>query len=79
MLWKYYKMKYRGKKYLLIYREKSDIFNLPLRSFLYIFSIGIPIGRCKKFAVYLTMEEGNLHKNKLVFTYLLGGVNAFIR
>ena len=72
-------MKHRGEKFLLIYREKSDIFNKPLGSILYIFGVENTVGQCKKFAVCLTMEEGNLHKNKQVFTYLLGGVNAFIR
>ena len=72
-------MKHGGEKYHLIYRGKSDTFNKPLRSNLYIFGIENAAGQCKKFAVYLTMEEGNLHKNKQVFTYLLGGVNAFIR
>ena len=71
-------MKHRGEKYPLIYREKCDIFNKPLGSILYIFNKENGVGQCKKIAVCLTMEEGNLHKNKQVFTYL-GGVNAFIR
>ena len=72
-------MAYRGEKYPLIYREKCDIFNLPLRPFLFILCEEKVIGRQEKFAVFLTMEEGNLLENKQVFTYLLGGVNAFIR
>jgi hypothetical protein len=71
-------MKHRGEKYHLIYREKCDIFNKPLGSILYIFSKENVLGQCKKIAVCLTLEEGNLHENKQVFTYL-GGVNAFIR
>ena len=70
-------MKHRGEKYHLIYREKCDIFNKPLRSILYIFSEENGFGQNNKFAVCLTLEEGSLHENKQVFTYL-GGVNAFI-
>ena len=71
-------MKHRGEKYPLIYREKSDIFNKSLGGNLYTFSMENSIKGREKFAVCLILEEGNLHKNKLVFTYLLGGVNVFI-
>ena len=62
----------------MIYKEKSHIFNLPLGVGLLRFCIKSFVGRYKDLAGFLTMEEEFLHKNKLVLTYLLGGVNVII-
>ena len=57
-------------KKTLIYREKSDIFIQPLRLVLFIFRIESAIRQCENFAVFLTMEEETLHKNRqLTLTY----------
>jgi len=56
-------------KISLIYRKNSHIFNLPVRSILFTFRVKI-IGRSKNFAAIPTLEEGLLHKNKLVLNYL---------
>jgi len=66
-----------GKKKSLIYKEKGDIFNLPMCMVLFIFCEEILFRQQKIVAVYLTLEEGHLQKNKQIFTYLFGGVNAY--
>ena len=53
----------------LIYRKNSYIFNLPVGSILFTFRVEI-FGGSKNFAVLPTLEEGLLHKNKLVLNYL---------
>jgi hypothetical protein len=67
-----------GGKMSLIYRKNSYIFNLPVGAILFAFRVEI-LGRNKDFAVLPTLEEGLLHKNKLVLSYVnLGEGNAFI-
>ncbi len=56
-------------KISLIYRQNSYIFNLLVGSLLFVFRVEI-VGRNKKFAVLPTLEEGLLHRNKLVLNYL---------
>ena len=58
-----------GGKISLIYRKNSYIFNLPVGVLLFVFRVEI-LGRNKDFAVLPTLEEGLLHKNKLVLNYL---------
>ena len=58
-----------GGKISLIYRKNSYIFNPPIGVLLFIFRVEI-LGRNKDFAVLPTLEEGFLHKNKLVLNYL---------
>jgi len=56
-------------KISLIYRKNSYIFNLPVGSILFTFRVEI-FGGSKNFAALPTLEEGLLHKNKLVLNYL---------
>jgi hypothetical protein len=56
-------------KISLIYRKNSYIFNLPIGSLLFTFRVEI-FGESKNFAVLPTLEEGLLHKNKLVLNCL---------
>jgi hypothetical protein len=53
----------------LIYRKNSYIFSIPLGAILFTLRVEI-LGRNKDFAVLPTLEEGLLHKNKLVLNYL---------
>jgi len=53
----------------LIYRENSFIFNLPFRVVLFMIR-GEIIGRNNVSAAIPTLEEGLLHKNKLVLNCL---------
>jgi len=57
------------RKISLIYRKNSYIFNPPIGVLLFTFRVEI-LGRNKDFAVLPTLEEGLLHKNKLVLNYL---------
>jgi len=57
------------RKISLIYRENSFIFNLPFRVVLFMIR-GEIIGRNNISAVLPTLEEGLLHKNKLVLNCL---------
>jgi len=56
-------------KISLIYRENSFTFAISLRVVLYRIR-GKFIGRNNNFAAIPTLEEGLLHKNKLVLNYL---------
>jgi hypothetical protein len=56
-------------KISLIYRKNSYIFNLLFGSILFTFRVKILRGS-KNFAAIPTLEEGLLHKNKLVLNYL---------
>mgnify|MGYP001386085324 CR=1 FL=1 len=57
------------RKISLIYRKNSFTFALPFGAVL--FKIGGEIiGRNNSFAAIPTLEEGLLHKNKLVLNYL---------
>jgi len=56
-------------KIALIYRKNSYTFNLLVGSTLFTFRVEI-FGGSKNFAVLPTLEEGLLHKNKLVLNYL---------
>jgi len=56
------------RKISLIYRENSIIFDLPFRVVLFMIR-GEIIGRNNISAVLPTLEEGLLHKNKLVLNY----------
>jgi len=60
----------RGEKYPLIYREKSHIFNLCQRVFLFLFSKEKLLAQYKNSAGLPTMEEGYLLKYRRVFNYL---------
>ena len=53
----------------MIYRENSIIFDLPFRVVLFMIR-GEIIGRNNISAVIPTLEEGLLHKNKLVLNCL---------
>jgi len=57
------------RKISLIYRKNSFIFNLPFRVVLFMIR-GEIIGRNNISAAIPTLEEGLLHKNKLVLNYL---------
>jgi len=57
------------RKISLIYRENSFIFAVPLRVVLYRIR-GEIIGRNNNSAAIPTLEEGLLHKNKLVLNCL---------
>jgi len=57
------------RKISLIYRENCFIFNLPFRVVLFMIR-GEIIGRNNISAVLPTLEEGLLHKNKLVLNCL---------
>jgi len=57
------------RKISLIYRENSIIFDLPFRVVLFMIR-GEIIGRNNISAVLPTLEEGLLHKNKLVLNCL---------
>jgi len=57
------------RKISLIYRKNSFIFNLPVRVVLFRIR-GEIIGRNNISAVLPTLEEGLLHKNKLVLNCL---------
>ena len=57
------------RKISLIYREISFIFNLPFRVVLFMIR-GETIGLDNNSAAIPTLEEGLLHKNKLVLNYL---------
>ena len=62
----------------MIYKEKSDIFNLLICRHLSVIRDKI-ITYKQNSAGFLTLEEGYLHKTKLAYAYTsLGGVNAFI-
>jgi len=58
-----------GRKISLIYNKNSDTFNLSLGPLLFTFRVEIH-WKDKDFAVLPTLEEGLLHKNKLVLNYL---------
>jgi len=57
------------RKISLIYRENSIIFDLPFRVVLFMIR-GEIIGRNNNSAAIPTLEEGLLHKNKLVLNCL---------
>ena len=57
------------RKISLIYRKNSFIFNLPFIEVLFMIRGGI-IGRNNISAAIPTLEEGLLHKNKLVLNCL---------
>jgi len=57
------------RKISLIYRKNSFIFDLPFRVVLFRIR-GEIIGRNNNSAAIPTLEEGLLHKNKLVLNYL---------
>jgi hypothetical protein len=57
------------RKISLIYRKNSFIFNLPFRVVLFMIR-GEIIGRNNISAVLPTLEEGLLHKNRLVLNCL---------
>jgi len=57
------------RKISLIYRENSFTFNLPFRVVLFMIR-GEIIGRNNNSAAIPTLEEGLLHKNKLVLNCL---------
>jgi len=57
------------RKISLIYRENSYIFNLPFRVVLFMIR-GEIIGCNNIYAAIPTLEEGLLHKNKLVLNCL---------
>jgi hypothetical protein len=57
------------RKLSLIYRKNSFIFDLSLRVVLFRIG-GEIIGRNNNSAAIPTLEEGLLHKNKLVLNYL---------
>ena len=58
-----------GGKISLIFRKNSYIFSPPALALLFTFRVEI-LGRNKDFAVLPTLEEGLLHKNKLVLNCL---------
>ena len=66
-----------GKKNSLIYKEKGDIFNLPMCVALFIFCEETLFRQYKDIGSLSHLGGGTSAKNKQVFTYLFGGVNAY--
>ena len=60
---------HNSEKLSLIYKENSHIFSLPICTPLFEFRRGFT-GQSRVSAVTPTLEEGLLHKNKLVLNYL---------
>jgi hypothetical protein len=67
--WKIGSLGFIGGKLSLIYKENSYIFNLPVRTLLFVFKRGLT-GQNKISAVMPPLEEELLQIDKRVFTYL---------